>query len=78
MDDDSKLLESVEKLRAAVGMILGYLSGPPGLTPDVVGIATRLKLNHDELKLIRSSVQSIGLGVFVIAIATVAYVWHHW
>jgi prepilin signal peptidase PulO-like enzyme (type II secretory pathway) len=38
----------------------------------------RLKLSHEELMLIRSSVQRIVFGVFVIAAAVVASVWHHW
>jgi hypothetical protein len=76
VDDDSKLLQHVEDLRKGVGTILGHL-GPPGFG-DSAGMAVRLKLSHEELKLIRISVQRIGLGVFVIVVAVVASVWHHW
>lgn len=75
MDDDSKLL--VEDLRTQLGQILGHIGGPPGFG-DPVGMAVRLKMSHDELQLIRTSVQRIGLGVLVIAVAVVASVWHHW
>ena len=78
MDDDSRLRERIETMCTALGMIVGQLTGPPGFTTDAVGMAVRLKLNHDELMLIRTSVQRIGIGIFAIAIATVASVWHHW
>jgi hypothetical protein len=70
MDEDSRLIETV-------GQILGHVGGPPGFA-DSVGFGTRLRMSHDELILIRTSAQRIGFGVFVIAVAVVASVWHHW
>jgi len=75
----SQLLERVKEVGTAVWSVLSQLTGTAGLTsPDASGMVLRLKWSYDELKLIRSSVQGIAMGVLVIAVATVASVWHHW
>ena len=76
MDDSERLSLFRERIESSLWMIAGHL-GLPGFG-DSAGMAIRLKLTHDELMLIRSSVQRIGFGVFVIALAVVASVWHHW
>ena len=79
LDDDSQLLERVKEVGGVVWSVLGQLTGTGGLTsPDEAGMVLRLKWSHDELKLVRSSVQGIAMGVFVIAVATLASVRHHW
>ena len=59
MDDDSQLLERVKEVGTAVWTVVGLLTGSPSITTGDA-IAPRLMLSHDELKRIRSSVQSIG------------------
>jgi RNA-splicing ligase RtcB len=77
--DGPQLREQVELVRKAVWEGIGQLTGRAENTvADGVGLDLRLKWSHNELKQIRSSVQSIASGVLVIAVAVVASVWHHW
>ena len=77
--DDPQLREQVELMRKGVWEVISQLTGrAENMAADGVGLDLRLKWSHNELKQIRSSVQSIAWGVLVIAVAVVASVWHHW
>ena len=79
MSDDSLLREQVELVRNAVWEVVGQLAGRAGNTSaDGIGLDLRLKWSYEELKKIRSHVSGMAFGMLVIAIATVASVWHHW
>ena len=59
--DDPQLREQVELVRKAVWDVNGRLTGRAENTAaDGVGLDLRLKWSHNELKQIRSSVQSIA------------------